>query len=90
VNITNKNGFYFVRFYDFQPSHWNFNILKFNAQKPAEREIVTTNLFPYSSEHFHNALSQNHFVNIKLYSSLSFAKFDEFESKDLFVCAGKA
>ncbi len=89
LNITSNGGYYFIRFYDFQSKELNFNVLRFNAQNPSNRELITTHLFPYTYKSFEKALTENHFININYYSSFTFAKFDETESKDLFIYAEK-
>ncbi|MCX6149156.1 MAG: methyltransferase domain-containing protein [Ignavibacteriales bacterium] len=89
VNINNREGFTFIRFYDFFPTHFNFNIIKFKSDNPGERELYTTKLYPHNKEAFQYLLRKEGFRKIKFYGSLSLDKFIQNQSKDLIIVADK-
>lgn len=87
VNITKKNEFIFVRFYDFYDDYMNFNILKFSLTNLVEREIHTTKLYPYLPEEFENELRNAGFRDIKFLGSLKGESFNKLKSSDLIIKA---
>ncbi|HEX2960170.1 MAG TPA: methyltransferase domain-containing protein [Ignavibacteriales bacterium] len=89
INITEMNGEVYVRFYDFLPESLNFNILKFNKDKPSESSLYTTSLYPHTKEVFQKLLKEAGFRKIKFYGSLGLQKFEKYTSKDLVITAVK-
>lgn len=89
INITEMNGHVYVRFYDFMPEYLNFNILKFNKDKPAERVLYTTKLYPHTKDAFSKLLRENGFRKVNYYGSLGLHKFEKNTSKDLVIVAAK-
>ncbi len=85
INITNRDEFIFVRFYDFFDNYLNFNILKFSTSNPHERELHTTKLYPYLPEEFENELSNTGFTDIEFFGSLKGEKFNKLKSSDLII-----
>ncbi|MDP4176444.1 MAG: methyltransferase domain-containing protein [Bacteroidota bacterium] len=89
INITRKNDFTFVRFYDFYPKFLNFNILTFNTEKPAERNLYTTKLYPYRLEDLAAMIRSAGFRKVKYFGSLSLNKYVKTLSGDLVIVAEK-
>ncbi|MCU7494866.1 MAG: class I SAM-dependent methyltransferase [Ignavibacteria bacterium] len=89
INITEMNGEVFIRFYDFMPESLNFNILKFKKDKPSERELFTTKLYPHRKDEFLRLLKDNGLRKVKFYGGLALQKFEKYNSQDLVVVASK-
>lgn len=89
VGIQNKDGFTFIRFYDFHHNFLNFNILRFNRANPEERLLSSTKIIPYNSTFIVSILRNQGFKKIKCFGSLSLHKFQKSESKDLLISAKK-
>jgi ubiquinone/menaquinone biosynthesis C-methylase UbiE len=89
VNITEGKENYFIRFYDFERDKINFNILTFNRSNRSEHKLITTEVFPYSKEDFQNSLRDSGFIQIETYSNLKFDKFNNDDSKELFIKAAR-
>ncbi|MEE9430876.1 MAG: class I SAM-dependent methyltransferase [Melioribacteraceae bacterium] len=89
LNITNKKENYYVRFYDFEKNHINFNILNFNKDNPNTNNLITTKLYPHTCRDFEHTLKQKGFGNFKFYSSMNKKPFDSELSKDMFIYGRK-
>lgn len=89
INITEMNGEVFVRFYDFMPEYLNFNILKFKKDRPSERSLYTTKLYPHTKDVFLKLLKENAFRKVNFYGSLGLEKFERYTSHDLVIVAQK-
>lgn len=87
INITEMNGEMYVRFYDFMPEYLNFNVLKFKKDRPQERELFTTKLYPHTKEVFSKLLKEAGFRKLNFYGSLGLQKFEKYTSKDLVIIA---
>ncbi len=89
VNIATGEEKYFVRFYDFNENQVVFNILQFDKVKPADHQLISTKIYPYSTDDFTMALKKAGFKSINYYSSLNFSPFDPQTSNDLIITAVK-
>jgi glycine/sarcosine N-methyltransferase len=89
VNITERDDFYFIRFYDFLKDYLLFNILIFKKVNPAEYKIISTKIYPHLSSDFVNGLKAARFNSVHLYSDLNLTKFSEKHSRDLIILASK-
>ena len=89
VNITKKDGEYFIRFYDFGKKDLTFNILRFNADHTSKKELISTKIFPYKTKEMKKILKAAGFKEIKFYGSLDKQPFDSKTSNDLIVFANK-
>ena len=89
VNITSSEEKYFVRFYDFAGEKIFFNILSFNKSNPAERELITTEIFPYRKSFLERLLKTAGFNGISFYGDTGLNEFDEKTSKNLIITAIK-
>jgi hypothetical protein len=89
VSITTTEEKYFVRFYDFNENQIVFNILQFDKSKPADHQIISTKIYPYSTDDFTLTLEKAGFKSINYYSSLNFSPFDPQTSNDLIITAVK-
>lgn len=89
VNITEMEGEVYVRFYDFMAESLNFNILKFKKDRPSERSLYTTLLYPHTKEIFRRLLKEAGFKKIGFYGSLGLQEFEKYTSKDLVIVASK-
>ncbi len=89
INITEKDSYYYIRFYDFFDKEINFNILKFHKEAVSQRELITTRLFIYTSSELNDLLTEKGYKNINLYENLSGKNFEPEASKDLVITAEK-
>jgi ubiquinone/menaquinone biosynthesis C-methylase UbiE len=89
INITRKNDLTFVRFYDFYPKFMNFNILTYNTEKPTEKNLYTTKLYPYLHEDLTGMLKSAGFRKVRSFGSLSLNKYVKTRSGDLVIVAEK-
>jgi len=89
VNITESADKYFIRFYDFHDEHIIFNILNFSKTKPSESKLISTKIYPYSSEFFSSELIRAGFRSTNFYSNLELLPFSKEKSKDLFIRASR-
>ncbi len=87
VNINCKDGFTFIRYYDFHPDHINFNFLRFKTLTNDEWLLLTTPVYPHNKSSLFPVLQQEGFRQIKLYGSIYQEKFKKLESKDLVITA---
>ncbi len=89
VSITTGEEKYFVRFYDFNENHIVFNILQFDKAKPADHQLISTKIYPYSTDDFTMALKKAGFKTINYFGSFNFTPFDPQTSNDLIITAVK-
>jgi len=89
VSITTGEEKYFVRFYDFNENHIVFNILQFDKAKPADHQLISTIINPYSTDDFTLALKKARFKINKYYESFNFTPFDPQTSNDLIITSVK-
>ncbi len=89
VSITTGKGKYFVRFYDFNKNQIVFNILQFDKAKHADHQLISTKIYPYSTDDFTMALKKAGFRINKYYGSFNFTPLDSQTSNDLIITAVK-
>lgn len=89
VSITTGEEKYFVRFYDFYENKVVFNILQFDKAKPAEHQLISTKIYPYSVDDFTIALEKAGFGSVKYFGSFNLTPFDPQISNDLIITAVK-
>ncbi len=89
VNITEKEGIQFIRFYDFVNDHIVFNILKFTYENPKEYKLISTELFPHTFETIFTILNKVNFSDLDFYGSFNFEMFEIANSKDLLISVTK-
>jgi ubiquinone/menaquinone biosynthesis C-methylase UbiE len=89
VSITTGKEKYFMRFYDFNENQIVFNILQFDKAKPADHQLISTKIYPYSTDDFTLALKKAGFKINKYYDSFNFTPFDPQTSNDLIITAVK-
>jgi ubiquinone/menaquinone biosynthesis C-methylase UbiE len=89
VNITKKDGEYFIRFYDFGKDGLTFNILKFSADETTMKEVISTKIFPYTAKELKKVFKEVGFKKIELFGSLDKKPFDANASSDLILFAHK-
>ena len=89
VSITTSEEKYFVRFYDFNENQIVFNILQFDKAKPADHQLISTKIYPYSTADFTMELKNAGFSSSKFYGSFNFTPFDPQTSNDLIITAVK-
>ena len=89
VNITKKNGEYFIRFYDFGKKDLTFNILRFNADQTTKKDLISTKIFPYISKELKKVFKETGFKKIELFGSMDKKVFDLKSSNDLILYAEK-
>jgi len=85
VNITEKNGFFFVRFYDFKDDYLVFNILKFSKDNPKDKILISTDLFPYTFNQISELLNSLDFKSVNYFGDNELNSFDKTSSKDLII-----
>jgi SAM-dependent methyltransferase len=89
VNITHREGKYYVRFYDFCEDEIDFNILSFDENELKNKQLNTTKLYPYNINDLKELLSSEGFAGIEAFGSLSKETFDGQISKDIVILAYK-
>jgi ubiquinone/menaquinone biosynthesis C-methylase UbiE len=89
VSISNSEEKYFVRYYDFNENHIVFNILQFDKTNPANHQLISTKILPYSTADFTPALKKAGFKTTNYYGSFTFTHFDPQTSNDLIITAVK-
>ena len=87
VNITEAADKYFIRFYDFHDEQIIFNILTFSKAKPSESKLISTEIYPYSSEFLSIELRRAGFRSANFYSNLELSPYSKEKSKDLVIRA---
>ncbi|MCZ7609242.1 MAG: class I SAM-dependent methyltransferase [Ignavibacterium sp.] len=89
INITKKENEYFIRFYDYGNNDLTFNILKFNADKTLDKELISTKIFPYKLKELKKLFKKTGFNKIQLFGGLDKSLFDPKVSNDLVIYAEK-
>jgi SAM-dependent methyltransferase len=89
VSITSGEDKYFVRFYDFSENQIVFNILQFDKSKPTDHHLISTKIYPHSSDDFEKALKKTGFNTVNFFGSFKFTSFDPQKSNDLIITAAK-
>jgi ubiquinone/menaquinone biosynthesis C-methylase UbiE len=89
VNITEGNDKYFIRFYDFLEEQIVFNILTFNTKNLSERKLISTKIYPHSSQNFVYNLGKAGFNSFQLFGNLELSDFSTMKSKDLIIIASR-
>jgi len=89
VNITQGQGQYFIRFYDFGEDQIVFNILQFDKTHPGDHKLISTEIYPYSSDDFTKALKKAGFKSINYYGNFNLSPFNLNTSNDLIITATK-
>lgn len=87
VNITLHGEENYIRFYDFYDDKVKFNILRFSRDNTKDRELVTTEIFPYTPDELQDILSNSGFEIEDVYGSLAQEKFDVKRSPNLVIGA---
>jgi glycine/sarcosine N-methyltransferase len=82
VNITEAADKYFIRFYDFLNEQIIFNILTFSRAKPSESKLISTEIYPYSSEFLSIELRRAGFSSANFYSNLELSPYSKEKSKN--------
>ncbi len=89
INIKKGKDDFIIRFYDFKKNYINFNILKFEIDKPKHKSLLTTKVYPHKIDTIKKLLKENNFTNIKTYSDLAKTKFSLQTSKDIYLFCSK-
>ena len=89
LSITKNEEYTFVRFYDYMDNKIIFNILKFENKNTNNYELISTEVFSYSSEYLLSLFNKAGFSNIKVQGDLKGSSFDKKLSKDLIIIAEK-
>jgi len=89
VNITHREGKYYVRFYDFCGEEIDFNVLSFEESELKNKQLVTTKLYPYKLGQLKELLTEAGFSGIEYFGSLTKDKYDTGKSKDLVILVSK-
>jgi len=89
VSITSGEEKYFVRYYDFNENQVVFNILQFDKSKPADHQLISTKIYPYSADDFTAALKNAGFKTVNYFGSFNFTPFDPQKSNDLIITSVK-
>jgi SAM-dependent methyltransferase len=89
VNITTGDDNYFIRFYDFRENLVVFNILHFDKTNPADHHLISTKIFPHSTDDFEKAMKKAGFITVNFFGSFKFTSFDPQKSNDLIIIAVK-
>ncbi len=85
VKISSNNEKYFIRFYDFQDNKIQFNILTFSKQEPDSSQIITTQIYPHTSDEIRPVLSKTGFKKMNMYSGFGGEKFHPQKSNNLII-----
>ncbi len=85
VNITESNQKQFIRFYDFCCDKVYFNILSYCNNDFSKRDLITTEIFPYTKSFLQKMFSKNGVQNLELYGDMKMSEFDSATSSNLIV-----
>jgi glycine/sarcosine N-methyltransferase len=89
-SVKEARGITFVRFYNYQKDHLQFNVLKLDRTRSGvETSLQTVTLHPILKVELAQALSETGFEDIKFFGSISMDEFDPQASRDLVVLARK-
>lgn len=89
VTITESNEKQFIRFYDFCGDKVYFNILSFQKEDFSIRQLITTEIFPYTKSLLEKMIARNGIQELELYGDIKMANFDENKSNDLIMILRK-
>lgn len=89
VNITESNSKQFIRFYDFCKEKIFFNILSFNKNDFTKRELITTEIYPYTKALLGKLFQQNDISKIESYGDVKLNEFDKSKSPNLILVLEK-
>jgi len=89
VSIKENGKDFYVRFYDFVNGQVNFNILRFNKENTANKELLTTPIFAYKRDLLVKVFSSVGFINIQQFSNMNCKEFDLNKDTDLFLLCQK-
>jgi len=89
VNITQSNEKQFIRFYDFCEDKVYFNILSFQKDDFSSRQLITTEIFPYTKTFLQKLITENDVPKIEFYGDMNLAGFNENISQDLIIILNK-
>lgn len=89
VNITESNNKQFIRFYDFCGEKVFFNILSFYKDDFAKRELITTEIYPYTKPLLKKLFKQNGISKLQFFGDVKFNEFDESKSPNLILVLEK-
>lgn len=89
VNITESDEKQFIRFYDFCGEKIFFNILSFYKDDFAKRELITTEIYPYTKSLLKKLFEQNGISKLQFFGDLKFNEFDESKSPNLILVLEK-
>lgn len=89
VNITESTEKQFIRFYDFCEDKVFFNILSFKKNETSERNLITTEIFPYTKSFYENLFLESGFNKVEYYGDMKLNGFNESVSNNLIIIAEK-
>lgn len=89
INISESGEMQFIRFYDFIGDSVFFNILSFRKDNFQERQLITTEMFPYTKSFLEKLFNKNNFSKIEFFGDMKFNQFNEKSSKDLIIILEK-
>lgn len=89
VNITESKEKLFIRFYDFCGDKVYFNLLSFHKSGLSNRQLITTEIFPYTKSFIEKLFVKNRAHKIEFYGDMKMNKFDENKSNDLIMILRK-
>lgn len=89
VNITESKDKQFIRFYDFCDDKVFFNILSFNKNNSSERNLITTEIFPYTKSFLEKIFLESGFNKVKFYGDMKLNELKESASNNLIIIAEK-
>lgn len=89
VNITESNEKQFIRFYDFYEKKVYFNILSFYKNDFSNRQLITTEIFPYTKSFFEEVLKNKYCSNIEFFGDIKLGGFEAKISNNLIITMNK-
>jgi len=89
VNITESDKKQFIRFYDFCGSNVYFNLLSFFKNDFANRQLIATEIFPYTKSFLEELFVKNGADKIEFYGDMKMSEFDSFSSNNLIIIVRK-
>lgn len=89
VNITGSKEKQFIRFYDFCGNDLYFNILSYSKDDFSNREIITTQIYPYTSKFMRELLLKQELEKVEFYGDMKLNRFEESNSTDLIIIIKK-
>lgn len=89
INIKETQDSWTVRFYDFNAEEVMFNILRFSKDNPAQRELISTTVYPHRLGTMTAMLSDAGFANAEAFGNFDRTPFDAKSSADLIILCVK-